>query len=108
MLEKQLHRLRIHGSRRARYARLSASAALVVATTFLTIPAGTAASPGARTVGLVYVSDPASNVVDIFNSNGTQVGRLAKGLNAPSGLFIDRGHNLWVANPGAGNVLVFP
>ena len=57
---------------------------------------------------LVYVSDGRNNLIDIFDRNGRQVGEITTGLNAPAGLFVDASHNLWVANGGANNVLVFP
>lgn len=56
----------------------------------------------------VYVSDSLNNAVDVFDRNGAVIGQITEGLNAPAGLWVDSKHDLWVANPGAGNVLMFP
>lgn len=56
---------------------------------------------------LVYVSDRTNDIIDVFNSRGTLQYTITSGLHAPAGLFIDASHNLWVANPGADNVLEF-
>lgn len=56
---------------------------------------------------LVYVSDSVKNVVDIFDRRGKLQGQIT-GLSAPAGLFVDAKHNLWVANSGGGDVLMFP
>jgi hypothetical protein len=61
---------------------------------------------GARKT-LVYVADHANSFVDVFNRDGLLLYVLTKGVSAPAGLFVDAQHNLWVANPGANNVLVF-
>jgi hypothetical protein len=60
----------------------------------------------ARTA-LVYIADQASNLVVVFDRNGTETGTIASGLDYPQGLFVDGKHNLWVANRGASNVLEF-
>jgi hypothetical protein len=57
---------------------------------------------------LVYVSDHTNNLIDVFNVGGTLQYTITSGLSAPVGLFVDASHNLWVANPGAKNVLEFP
>lgn len=56
---------------------------------------------------LVYVADHTNNLIDVFNLRGVLQYTITTGLNAPEGLFVDAGHNLWVANPGASNVLEF-
>jgi hypothetical protein len=61
-----------------------------------------------RRMPLVYVADHKNNVVDVFDRRGQLQYTITSGLNAPVGLFVDARHNLWVANPGANNVLVFP
>ena len=58
-------------------------------------------------VPVVYVSDDANNLVAVFNRTGTQIGTLTDRLNYPQGLFVDRQHDLWVANRGGSNVLEF-
>lgn len=62
---------------------------------------------GARTA-LVYVSDRTNNLIDVFDRSGHLLYTITIGLNEPAGLFADARHNLWVANPGANDVLVFP
>ena len=73
-------------------------------------PALRAASlaPGAPHTPLVYVSDHTNNLIDVFDLRGKLQYTITSGLNAPVGLFVDASHNLWVANPGANDVLVFP
>lgn len=61
----------------------------------------------ARTA-LVYVSDRTNNLIDVFDRSGHLQYTITNGLNEPAGLFVDAQHNLWVANPGANDVLVFP
>ncbi|MGA8534633.1 MAG: hypothetical protein WB615_11035 [Candidatus Tumulicola sp.] len=62
---------------------------------------------GGRTA-LVYVSDRTNNLIDVFDRGGHLQYTITSGLNEPAGLFVDAQHNLWVANPGANDVLVFP
>jgi hypothetical protein len=69
-------------------------------------PTSFIADAGRRT-SLVYVADRKNNLIDVFSRNGQLQYTITSGLSAPVGLFIDAGHNLWVANPGANNVLVF-
>lgn len=57
---------------------------------------------------LVYVSDRTNNLIDVFDRGGHLQYTITSGLNEPAGLFVDAQHNLWVANPGANDVLVFP
>jgi DNA-binding beta-propeller fold protein YncE len=57
---------------------------------------------------LVYVSDHTNNLIDVFDRAGNLQYTITQGVSAPAGLFVDAGHNLWVANPGANDVLVFP
>ncbi len=56
---------------------------------------------------LVYVSDTLGNFIDVFGRDGKLAGRITAGLNRPTDLFVDAGHNLWVGNNGAGDVLKF-
>jgi DNA-binding beta-propeller fold protein YncE len=56
---------------------------------------------------LVYISDSVGNFVDVFNQNGTLIGRLTHGIDYPADLFVDTNHNLYVANGGSGGVLKF-
>jgi hypothetical protein len=62
---------------------------------------------GARTA-LVYVSDRTNNLIDVFDLGGHLQNTITSGLNEPAALFVDAQHNLWVANPGANDVLIFP
>ena len=57
---------------------------------------------------LVYVAEHTNNLIDVFNIHRALQYTITKGLNAPVGLYVDTKHNLWVANPGANNVLEFP
>jgi len=57
---------------------------------------------------LVYVSDHTNSLIDVFDLQGRLRYTLTGGVNKPAGLFVDASHNLWVANPGANDVLVFP
>ncbi|MBV8373342.1 MAG: hypothetical protein JOY69_08795 [Candidatus Eremiobacteraeota bacterium] len=83
-------------------------------------PSATSAVPGFGTLGapsttgdtgprttLVYVADHKNNLIDVFDRRGALRYTITNGLNAPVGLFVDAGHNLWVANPGANDVLVY-
>ncbi len=56
---------------------------------------------------LTYLSDFYNGTVTVFTRGGTQVGQIA-GLANPQGLFVDSNRNLWVANTGGSNVLVYP
>jgi hypothetical protein len=57
--------------------------------------------------GLVYVSDRDNNLIDVFRLNGELDSVIKSGVDKPAGLFVDASHHLWVANPGANDVLVF-
>ncbi len=59
-------------------------------------------------MALVYVSDRTNDLIDVFDRRGHLQYTITSGLNEPAGLFVDAQHNLWVANPGANDVLVFP
>ncbi len=56
---------------------------------------------------LVYVSDHANNLIDVFDFRGRLQSTITSGVKKPVGLFVDASHNLWVANPGANDVLIF-
>jgi|HubBroStandDraft_6_1064221.scaffolds.fasta_scaffold75237_1 hypothetical protein len=64
--------------------------------------------PAGRRTALVYVSDHTNNLIDVFDRGGHLQYTITSGLNEPAGLSVDAQHNLWVANPGANDVLVFP
>lgn len=66
-----------------------------------------APSAGHKRDSLVYVSDSANSFIGVFDRNGTPTGTITQGLKYPSGLFVDRAGNLWVANAGHSNVLEF-
>jgi len=56
---------------------------------------------------LVYVADSANSLIDVFDVRGALQYTITSGLEKPAGLFVDASGNLWVANPGANNVLEF-
>jgi hypothetical protein len=56
---------------------------------------------------LVYVADAAKSLIGVFDGNGKLIGTITRGLNYPYGIFVDRHHNLWVANGGNSNVLEY-
>jgi hypothetical protein len=56
----------------------------------------------------VYVSAHSNNLIDVFDRGGHLQYTITSGLNEPAGLSVDAHHNLWVANPGANDVLVYP
>ncbi len=68
----------------------------------------TSFTPTSGHMPLVYVSDHTNNLIDVFDLRGKLLHTITSGLNAPVGLFVDASENLWVANPGANDVLVFP
>ncbi|HEX3368021.1 MAG TPA: hypothetical protein VHS56_00465 [Candidatus Cybelea sp.] len=72
------------------------------------LPAAGFAAPATRDKTLVYVAEHTNGFVDVFDGNGLLLYVLTTGISAPAGLFVDAQHNLWVANPGANDVLVFP
>lgn len=57
--------------------------------------------------GILYITDTPNNRVVSYNPNTGVNGIRATGLNAPAGIAVDSANNLYVANQGAGNVLVF-
>jgi hypothetical protein len=59
---------------------------------------------GAR-LALLYVADTQGDFIDVFRLDGTRVARITDGLDHPIDLFVDREHDLWVANNGNGEVL---
>ena len=63
--------------------------------------------PLAKKGNVLYMSSwGTESVVDVMTSSGELVGQITNGLAVPEGIFVDSGHNLWVAN--LNNVLVFP
>ena len=58
----------------------------------------------------IYVSDEKHDIVAIFNRDGKRVGTIDStgGLNYPQNLFVDGSGDLWVANQGGHDVLMFP
>jgi hypothetical protein len=57
---------------------------------------------------LTYVSDQSYHAdVIVFDRDAKQVGKITSGLDVPAGIFVDRHHNLWVADDGGQNVLEY-
>jgi DNA-binding beta-propeller fold protein YncE len=71
-------------------------------------PSPLSAELAGRRTALVYVSDRTNDLIDVFDRGGHLRYTITSGLNEPAGLFVDAQHNLWVANPGANDVLLFP
>ena len=70
-----------------------------------TVPARPIAVSDHAQERLIYVSDHANNLIDVFGRGKLRT--ITSGVSKPVGLFVDASHNLWVANPGANDVLVF-
>jgi hypothetical protein len=67
-------------------------------------------SPQARTVrAKIYASDGNANAIEIYSAinPGQPIGAITSGLHFPLSSFVDASGNLFVANEGADNVLVF-
>ena len=65
-----------------------------------------AKAPGSPTA-IAYISDAIENSVTAYSSSGKIKLRILKNLKTPGGLLVDANHDLWVANGGDNNVLVF-
>lgn len=65
------------------------------------------AAPNSRIGVLVYACTYASSFCEWFQLNRSAVQGQITGLTYPQGLGVDRSGNVWVANTGASNVLVF-
>jgi hypothetical protein len=65
-----------------------------------------AKAPGSPTA-IAYISDSIENSITAYSSSGKIKLRILKHLKTPGGLLVDVNHNLWVANGGDSNVLVF-
>jgi hypothetical protein len=70
-------------------------------------PGGTVARSNQRPAEQVMVSDSFANVVSVFDAEGHLQTRLKKGVDYPFGITTDAAGNLYVANTGASNVLVY-
>lgn len=57
---------------------------------------------------LTYISDFNNNTVTVYGRNGQTVGQIGANILNPQGLFVDNNENLWVANTGDSNILVYP
>jgi hypothetical protein len=53
------------------------------------------------------VSDSLNNVISVFNGNGRTTARITAGLAGPAGLATDAAQQLYVANSGGGNILIY-
>jgi sugar lactone lactonase YvrE len=71
-------------------------------------------SPAAASKQLVYISSSTGNVVDIYpkdvssGGNPAPIGEITDGITAPSGSFVDRHGDLFVANNGNYTVTMYP
>src|ERR1700729_3240973 len=70
-------------------------------------PGGTVVRSNQRPAEQVMVSDSFANVVSVFDAEGHLQTRLKKGVDYPFGITTDAAGNLYVANTGASNVLVY-
>ncbi|MGA8097837.1 MAG: NHL repeat-containing protein, partial [Candidatus Cybelea sp.] len=98
----------------------SPSSATSIAKSYATFRSGERSRPGWLTPRarsgkrLLYVSDNANNVVDIFDARGhhqSPIGQITDGVNQPTGLTTDRSGNLYVANsevPSGYSITVYP
>ncbi|MBD5654516.1 MAG: hypothetical protein IAI50_04970, partial [Candidatus Eremiobacteraeota bacterium] len=57
--------------------------------------------------GSVFVSDAVNLSVDIFSSAGKETGSITANLSEPQGLTTDKAGNLYLANTGDSNILVY-
>jgi DNA-binding beta-propeller fold protein YncE len=65
-----------------------------------------AKAPGSPTA-IAYISDAIENSITAYSSDGKIKLRILKKLKTPGGILVDANHDLWVANGGDSNVLVF-
>jgi hypothetical protein len=65
--------------------------------------AGVTAASGNETI----VSDTLNNVVSVFNSGGRATARITAGISQPTGIATDAAEQLYIANSGGGNILVY-
>jgi hypothetical protein len=95
---------------------------LAIAANVNTLTARTGVMPAARSLAtvhpfvnvpaiqvqttLVFVSDAANNVVDIYDKSGNVLGQIG-GFSEPQGLAVDEKGNLYVANTLGNNVLIY-
>ncbi|MBV8197232.1 MAG: hypothetical protein JO263_03795, partial [Candidatus Eremiobacteraeota bacterium] len=64
-------------------------------------------TPAAAAQPFAYVGDQANSFIVVFDSTGKPIRRITRGLKYPAGIFVDRAHNLWVANEGDSNVIEY-
>jgi hypothetical protein len=69
---------------------------------FVDVAAVTAAN-GNETI----VSDNLNSVVSVFNGGGRVTARITAGISQPTGIATDAAEQLYIANSGAGNILVY-
>jgi DNA-binding beta-propeller fold protein YncE len=65
------------------------------------------AKPPGSPTAIAYISDSIENSVTAYSSTGKIKLRILHNLKTPGGLLVDAHHDLWVANGGDDNVLVF-
>jgi hypothetical protein len=88
--------------------RLSILAASPLLSLLLVSPVAVARGAGRVAPPVVYVASPGNNTIYIFGRDGKAAGQITNGIDGPAGLYVDPRHDLWVANPGANDVLMYP
>jgi len=66
--------------------------------------------PAGKKQALLYGSSYDGGFINIYKQKGTRqqpIGQLTSGLISPQGLFVDKHHDLWVANTNAFNIVAF-
>ena len=66
--------------------------------------------PVGKKNAILYGSSYDGGFINIYKQKGTgqhPIGRLTSGLLSPQGMFVDKQHNLWVANTNAFNIVAF-
>lgn len=67
-------------------------------------------SPAAAKASLLYGSSYDGGFINIYDQKGNNqqpIGQLTSGLAGPEGIFVDKHHQLWVANSGNSSVVAF-
>ncbi len=65
------------------------------------------AEPDAKSSGNIIVSDAGANIVDVLTTAGKPVATISANLSEPQGLATDKTGNLYIANTGASDIIVY-